>query len=352
MPTYSLYQQVETILSAAFDEICMMAQEVGIDGCRLLNQSHLTDGCLLKGTTLPIVDKGYKGRCYVVFKIFRTYSGDYWPYLKFCTFRHGGMERIFNGYQWLQRHRYVYFTSSSLPDISVMSSQSSQKVLKQSARDQAAREKRHASLTRRYQESRLLEADHRWVLKRFPGIDKHLDFTNIPVRVCGAQLLVPITNPSSEVVGYHEITPHLHDESKRHYVKRMGAMKGGFILLPGVNSKCSLPPIMCEGLATGISLSLCTNNCVFVALSANNLLAVRLNITDQSILICYDNDLWGKDQHNPGHDMALHAQQQQDVLCGPRFNESSALTKPTDFNDLHQLEGIQVLRQQLQSSVQ
>ena len=105
--------------------------------------------------------------------------------------------------------------------------------------------------------------------------------------------------------------------------------------------------LICEGPATGLTLWQCTSHGVLVAFSSGNLDAVTRQVRerrpDYRILICGDNDCW-KGPKNPGMTAAREAAVNSGALMVfPEFLNTD--TKPTDFNDLHQLEGEAIVRQ-------
>ncbi len=105
---------------------------------------------------------------------------------------------------------------------------------------------------------------------------------------------------------------------------------------------------ICEGYATGLTIYNAAKSCVVVAFNANNLLAVTKNIKTQypqiKIIICGDNDSWTAG--NPGAAKAKQAAQETNSwVVIPQFKNIS--NKPTDFNDLMLLEGIDEVRKQL-----
>lgn len=101
--------------------------------------------------------------------------------------------------------------------------------------------------------------------------------------------------------------------------------------------------IICEGYATGASLHEATDHAVIVAFDAPNLIAVAKIIREKfptaTIIIAADNDRWTlKPIENPGVTRAREAADAIDgLLAIPEFEDLSE--KPTDFNDLHLLEG-------------
>lgn len=106
--------------------------------------------------------------------------------------------------------------------------------------------------------------------------------------------------------------------------------------------------LLCEGYSTGCSLHMATGIAVAIAFNSTNLLpvadALRKKFPDMQIRICADNDQWVKrpngDAWNPGIEAALEAGKaiSADVIW-PHFEYGDA-RRPTDFNDLHVLDGL------------
>ena len=109
--------------------------------------------------------------------------------------------------------------------------------------------------------------------------------------------------------------------------------------------------VICEGYATGASIHTATDLAVIVAFDAGNLIPVakrmRALLPDARIVIAADNDQWTtRPMVNPGMTRAAEAAEAIDgILVAPLFR--SVDTKPTDFNDLHALEGLDVVRRQV-----
>lgn len=108
--------------------------------------------------------------------------------------------------------------------------------------------------------------------------------------------------------------------------------------------------LITEGFATGASIALATGEGVICAFNSGNLVTVartiRARYPDAAILICGDDDKWKDPTKNPGREKADEAAK---LSLGksifPVFKNTD--TKPTDFNDLHLLEGISVVSEQL-----
>ena len=150
-------------------------------------------------------------------------------------------------------------------------------------------------------------------------------------------LLVPVRDASGNVQTLQRIAP---DGEKRFLTG--GKVHGGHFVIQGKPDK---PLAVCEGYATGASIHLACDCTVYVAFSANNLPAVaeiaRSKFPDTPMLICADNDEAGRSK---GQEAAQTARAR---LILPVFTTGTG----TDFNDLHQSEGLQEIRRQLEASV-
>lgn len=119
--------------------------------------------------------------------------------------------------------------------------------------------------------------------------------------------------------------------------------------------------IVCEGYVTGLSIRMATQHRwpVFVALDAYNLAAVvallRTLYPRTFVLVCADDDWLSADHEgpNPGRRKARMAAKQAEncEIVWPVFTASTRQPKDTDFNDLHQREGLAAVQRQLQRVV-
>jgi putative DNA primase/helicase len=101
------------------------------------------------------------------------------------------------------------------------------------------------------------------------------------------------------------------------------------------------PLVICEGYATGASIHEATGHAVVCAMHAGNLKTVAVDLckkySDREIIIAADNDQFT--DGNPGLTKATEAAAAiRAKLAVPQFQDVS--TKPTDFNDLHRLAGL------------
>lgn len=153
------------------------------------------------------------------------------------------------------------------------------------------------------------------------------------------RLLVPVYNIDNILVGLQYIYP---DGTKRFIGGTQ--KKGGFFPI-GIPKGVIY---ICEGYATGATIHEATGGAVAVAFDSGNLLAVveklRSRFPNIKLVVCADNDQWTHD--NPG---VLAATQAAIAVGGhvaiPVFTDTS--TKPTDFNDLAKIEGLDSVRRAL-----
>lgn len=123
--------------------------------------------------------------------------------------------------------------------------------------------------------------------------------------------------------------------------------------------------LVVEGFCTGLTVRMATHHelAVFVALDAGNLQHVVRLLRDiypsHRILICADDDWLTRDQvthelSNPGRTMARRIAKE---LSGcdfvyPVFDPATRHEKDTDFNDLHQRQGLEAVERQIGAVLQ
>ena len=160
-----------------------------------------------------------------------------------------------------------------------------------------------------------------------------------PLVVQEDTLLVPMMQSKKVVGSVQRITA----SGKRYWP---GApVKGLFLILGKEHFKPDVPIYVCEGWATGWSISGCAKAPCIVAFSDDGLLPIAKRIRDKyeglRIIVAADNDRWSELKGvgpNPGVLRARAAAAEVNAgVAIPDFKDLS--TKPTDFNDLHRLEG-------------
>lgn len=110
---------------------------------------------------------------------------------------------------------------------------------------------------------------------------------------------------------------------------------------------------ICEGYATGASIFTATDYAVAVAFNAGNLVSVaqvlRKKFPEAQLILCADDDCWTSG--NPGISKAREAADRVGgLLLIPNFGKN----RPegfTDFNDLHQLCGIEAVKRIIDSAI-
>ena len=162
-------------------------------------------------------------------------------------------------------------------------------------------------------------------------------------------LLIPIRS-GKKIVSLQAIFPSKDRRAGRDKDFLSGGRKRGGFFFIGAMPADGVPAVfvVCEGYATGATIHAATGFPVLVAFDAGNLESVALKVRQHHwsarIIIAADNDRWTeKPIKNPGVAYASRAAQlARGELVIPEF--SSLDSKPTDFNDLAQLDGIDAVR--------
>ena len=178
-------------------------------------------------------------------------------------------------------------------------------------------------------------ADHPYLVRK--RIEPH----GIKIDRAG-RLVVPVIDNQGEILSYQTIDA----EGNKRFLKG-GKIEGGFYELRG-NRKVIF---IGEGFATCASIHQATGFTTLVAFDCGNLAKVAKSAKEMflgsRIVICADNDQFT--EGNPGIAKAKAA---AGLVFGeivyPTFNESDLPSKPTDFNDLHTLQGIEAVKEQIE----
>ena len=178
-------------------------------------------------------------------------------------------------------------------------------------------------------------ADHPYLVRK--RIEPH----GIKIDRAG-RLVVPVSDNQGEILSYQTIDA----EGNKRFLKG-GKIEGGFYELRG-NRKVIF---IGEGFATCASIHQATGFTTLVAFDCGNLAKVAKSAKEMflgsRIVICADNDQFT--EGNPGIAKAKAA---AGLVFGeivyPTFNESDLPSKPTDFNDLHTLQGIEAVKEQIE----
>lgn len=171
-----------------------------------------------------------------------------------------------------------------------------------------------------------------------------------PIREKDGKLLIPLWDANGSPRGLQTID----SEGQKRFTPGM-EKRGGYCLLDDQKRFNGGEIILCEGYATGASLSLATGKPVAVAFDAGNLEAVaealRNKFPRMAITICADNDHAterdGK-PWNPGVEKARAAAQKVNgKVIVPAFSDAEKAQKLTDFNDLHKARGLDAVKHQM-----
>ena len=179
-------------------------------------------------------------------------------------------------------------------------------------------------------------ADHPYLVR------KHIEPHGIKIDRAG-RLVVPVIDQHGEILSYQTIDA----EGNKRFLKG-GKIEGGFYELRG-NRKIVF---VGEGFATCASIHEATGYTVMVAFDCGNLAKVAKSAKEMfpsaKIVIGADNDQWT--EGNPGVTKGRAA---AGLVFGeivyPIFSESDMTdNKPTDFNDLHCLQGLDAVKDQIE----
>lgn len=157
------------------------------------------------------------------------------------------------------------------------------------------------------------------------------------------KLVIPIFSASGEVMSYQTIDA----DGEKRYLKG-GKKEGGFFEIRGNRNVV----FVCEGFSTGASVFEATGYSVFVAFDAGSLAPVSKVVREMfpaaRIVIAADNDQFT--DGNPGVTKAhAAAKAVRGEVVYPTFLEAEIIQgKPTDFNDLQVLRGVDAVKEQIE----
>ncbi len=248
---------------------------------------------------------------------------------------------------WKTGERYEYKTKREY------SKSENSEILKRIADAQARAERERESL----QESAKREAERIWSAGgENPGCDyisrKSIDSlygTRTILREDGRILLVPMRDSGGELWGLQQV----YSGGKKYFLT--GQRINGLFHVVGPGNALDITDVIYigEGFATCASIHQATKKPVIVAFNAQNLVHVAKELKEKypttSFVICGDDDQFTErdgQPYNPGREYAEKAAK----ACSgravfPKF--SSLAAQPTDFNDLHILEGLDAVKHQV-----
>jgi len=171
------------------------------------------------------------------------------------------------------------------------------------------------------------------------------------LRVPGS-LLVPLYLSNGRIVSLQAIFPDKNNPMGRDKDFMPGGRKRGAFHLIGTPPVEGETIVVAEGYATAASIHDATRWCVAVAFDAGNMVSaaeeLRAMMPTANFVIAADNDRWSSmgDIDNPGvHFAERAAYAVRGRLVVPQFEDLDG--RPTDFNDLHVREGIDVVQRQM-----
>lgn len=159
-------------------------------------------------------------------------------------------------------------------------------------------------------------------------------------------LIVPLFNKDGQVRSLQTIKP----TGEKVYLPG-GEVKGNFFPIKGSGSG---PCVVCEGFATGVSIyaALESRFDVIVAFQSNNLFAVASQMVNEygadNVWIAADDDRYNG--HNAGIEAAENCKKLGVKVLSPNFESVGYESRPTDFNDLHCLLGLEEVYSQFQEA--
>jgi putative DNA primase/helicase len=167
-------------------------------------------------------------------------------------------------------------------------------------------------------------------------------------------LLVPIKDRTGAIFSLQAIFPNKIGGRKQDNLKG-GAKSGNFFAIGKTQEFAGRRVfVLAEGYATAASIHMATQHCVLACIDAGNILPVAVAIRERQpeaiILLAADNDQFKTPNRNPGVEAATRAALEVGGLVAvPQF--ASLDGKPTDFNDLHVREGLDVVAAQIQAAL-
>lgn len=159
----------------------------------------------------------------------------------------------------------------------------------------------------------------------------------------GKNIIIPARDINDKLWTYQIIA-----SDGRKLFKKGGKKRGCFHIVGALS--LTEPIYICEGYATAASLHVATGYTAIVAFDANNIdpviTAFRRKYPQVKLVIAADNDRWKL--RNAGKAVAEAARLKHGVkYIIPIFDPQFESQWPTDFNDLHVLQGADEIRRQL-----
>ena len=199
-----------------------------------------------------------------------------------------------------------------------------------------------------------IECEARWQKLSTTGESPYLKSKQVDscdglgIKYDGANIFVPMR----DVFGKLWSIQSINAEGEKYFTKG-GKKQSSFHVIGELNPNNIF---IAEGLSTGASIHMAVNVGVAIAFDAGNLIpvaqALREKYPNSKIIICGDDDRWGKKKNkdgtpvNTGREKAKKAARLVNAkVVFPKFSDLTKL--PTDFNDAYLLDGLESVSEQL-----
>jgi len=167
-------------------------------------------------------------------------------------------------------------------------------------------------------------------------------------------LVVPVYDPlekTNSLSNFNLVSLQFISANRRKRFLKHGKKKGCFFIVNNKKTRHDNKLFMAEGWATAATVHQATGYNVMVCFDASNLKHISDSIgqirAKYETIVCADNDQWTNG--NPGLTNGREAAKENHFsLVYPQFKDVSS--KPTDFNDLCLLEGIDVVKNQIKQA--
>ena len=206
-----------------------------------------------------------------------------------------------------------------------------------------------------------IEAEALWDNARDEGTSEYLENKQVPAfnlkyssDEYGDFVAVPIRDIEGKLWNIQKIYPKRADGGNHKWPLRGGKKIGCFHTLG--TSLHELPErsrvFVAEGYATAASIHMATGDTVIMAVDSGNIdpvvKAIKIKYPHILGIIAGDEDRWSEEDRNAGREKAEAAALKYGwPVVFPEFKEEHHHERPTDFNDLHHLEGIERVTEQL-----
>ncbi len=197
--------------------------------------------------------------------------------------------------------------------------------------------------------------------KGLHGLEKYVDL-RISGKPDNPHLTYPIVDINMNFVGVQKLLhqPMIDEKGKKRNKKfnhgfsfsnpETGEVLGTHCLIGEI--KANEPIGFVEGLADGYTAFKARGHAIVVCLSKSNMDSVihlyRAKHPNNPFLVFGDNDIFKPKTGNPGAMAALEASYKYQVDYSlPRFNGLPVTDKPTDFNDLEKIAGLDLVKSQM-----